>query len=163
MLDKALQRIIDEKYTTAREIGDLAGVSTSTVYRWISGESQPDFNSIRLLLRHLQHPKAQEALLGVFTSGTAWQVLHNDLDLDVNRDGRIDFDDALDASCAAVKHASDSLQGVRNSCRTKAPTAEETLEMIALLNQVVRQCTIAQRILVDQAEQRQRKQLRLAK
>lgn len=163
MLAKTLQRIIDEKWSTAREIGELAGVSTSTVYRWIAGESQPDFNAVRLLLRHLPHPRAQEAILGVFATGTSWQFLHSELELDVNSDGRIDAEDAMDASCTAVKAAAESLQGVRAACRGKTPSAEETLDMIALLNQVIRQCTIAQRVLVDMAEQRKRKQLKIAR
>lgn len=163
MLAKTLEHIVEEKWSTAREIGELAGVSTSTVYRWIANESQPDFNSVRLLLRHLTHPKAQEALLNAFASGTSWQFLHNELELDVNSDGRVDVDDAMDASCSAVQGASQSLQGVRAACKGRMPSAEDTLEMIALLNQVIRQCTIAQRVLVDMAEQRKRKQLKLAK
>jgi predicted transcriptional regulator len=163
MLAKTLQKIIDEKWSTAREIGELAGVSTSTVYRWIAGESQPDFNAVRLLLRHIPHPRAQEAILGVFASGTSWQFLHADLELDINSDGRVDAEDAMDASCKAVRAAAESLQTVRAACRGKSPTAEETLDMIALLNQVVRHCTIAQRVLVEIAEQRSRKQLKIAR
>lgn len=163
MFDKTLQRIIEQKWTTAREIGELAGVSTSTVYRWISGETQPDFNSVRLLLRHLTHPRAQEELLGCFTSGTPWHFTRSELELDVNRDGRIDAEDALDASCGAVKAAADSMDQVRGACRGKLPSAEDTLEMIALLNQVVRQCTVAQRVLVEMAERRKTKQLKLAR
>lgn len=163
MFDKTLQRIIDEKWTTAREIGELAGVSTSTVYRWLSGETQPDFNSVRLLLRHMTHPRAQEALLGCFTSGTTWQFIRNELDLDVNRDGRIDADDAMDASCEAVKAAADHLHQIRGTCRGRMPTSDETLEMISLLNQAVRHCTIAQRVLVDMAEKRKKQALKLAR
>ncbi len=163
MFDKTLQRIIEQKWTSARELGELAGVSTSTVYRWISGETQPDFNSVRLLLRHLTHPRAQEELLTCFTSGTQWHFTRAELELDFNQDGRIDAEDAMDASCAAVKAAADSMDQVRSACRGKTPSAEETLEMIALLNRVIRKCTVAQRVLVDMAERRKNKQLKLAR
>lgn len=163
MLDKALRHIVNRKYTSAREIGELVGVSTSTVYRWMSGESQPDFGAIRLLLRQIGHPKVQEAILSVFASGTQWHFVHSQLDLDCNQDGRVDADDALDASCSAVRSAAESLHRIRSVCRDKALTADETLQMIVLLDQASRQCTIAQRILVDLADRRRKKPLRIAK
>lgn len=162
MLDKTLQRLIEERHTSAREIGELAGVSTSTVYRWIAGESQPDFHSIRLLLRHMPHPLAQEAILTAFAAGTCWQFSRHDMDLDVNADGRVDVEDALDASVAAVKASADSLERVREACHSGQLDAEDTLRLIATLNHAVCQCTLTQRVLVELGEKRQRK-LKLAK
>ena len=108
MLTKTLNRMIEKKQTTAREIAEMAGVSTSTVYRWIAGQSQPDFNSIRLLVRHLPNKDAQETLLQTFTMGTTWQFARPDLELDVNADGKIDAADALDASIEAVHSSAKS-------------------------------------------------------
>ena len=51
MLARTLQRLIARNLTSAREIGELTGKAPSTVYRWISGASEPDFNSVRLLLK----------------------------------------------------------------------------------------------------------------
>jgi transcriptional regulator with XRE-family HTH domain len=163
MLSKMLQQIIDQKLTNAREVGELAGVSTSTVYRWISGESQPDFDSIRLLVRHLRDPRAQEAILAVFAAGTSWQFSHTELELDVNHDGQVNTEDALDASVQAVKAAADSLVRVRHARRENGLTAEQTLELIALLNNVVRQCTITERVLVHMSEEKRKRKLKLAK
>lgn len=163
MLAKTLQRLIDERRTTAREIGELAGVSTSTVYRWIAGQSRPDFDSIRLLVRHLPQRAAQEAILSVFTAGTSWKFEHNELELDVNEDGCVDADDALDASVEAVRSAGESLANIRASMNGKPPNADETLQIVALLTHVVRHCTISQRVLVELSEQRRRRKLRLAK
>lgn len=162
MLAKTLSELIDKKLTTAREIGELAGVSTSTVYRWIARQSQPDFDSIRLLLRHLPSRAGQEALLGVFMAGTPWSATHQQIDLDVNRDGQVDADDALDASIEAVKSAGRSLAQVRAASRTQALDPEQTLDLIAQLNHVVRQCTITQRVLIDMSERRRKRKLKLA-
>ena len=63
MLAKTLKRIIDKQFTSAKEISELTGVSQSTVYRWIAGQSQPDFDSVRLLVRLLPDKRAQKALL----------------------------------------------------------------------------------------------------
>ncbi len=163
MLARTLQQLIDANLTSAREIGDLAGVSPSTVYRWISRQSQPDFDAIRLLVRHLPERAAQEAIISAFCAGTDWQFTHESLELDVNDDGVIDAEDALDASVEAVRSASESLTAVRKAGRRHDLTAEDTLELISLLNHVVRQCNITQRILVDLSEQRRRRKLRLAK
>lgn len=163
MLSKTLQRIIDKKFTTAKEISELAGVSQSTVYRWIGGQSQPDFDSIRLLVRLLPDTRAQKALLTAFTAGTDWHATHMNLELDLNLDGKVDADDALDASCTALKTSSETLVAIREASKGKLLSPDETLELISLLNHTVRHCTITQRILVDMNEQRKRRKLKLVK
>ena len=163
MLAKTLKRIIDKQFTSAKEISELTGVSPSTVYRWIAGQSQPDFDSVRLLLRLLPDARAQKALLTAFTAGTDWHITHMNLELDVNHDGKVDADDALDASCNALKTSSDTLVSIREASKGKILTSDETLELIALLNHTVRHCTITQRILVDMSEQRKKRKLKLVK
>ena len=164
MLHRTLQQLVDRKLTTAKEMGELAGVSTSTVYRWIAGQSQPDFDAIRLLVRLLPSPAAQEALLQVVTAGTDWKLDRMNLQLDLNGDGRIDAADALDASIAAVRHAADSLAQVRAKfCDERQPaSAEDTLALINQLGEVMTHCTIAQRVLLDMADQRRKRKLKLA-
>lgn len=161
MLSKTLKRIIDKQFTSAKEISELTGVSQSTVYRWIAGQSQPDFDSVRLLVRLLPDTRAQKALLTAFTAGTDWHVTHMELELDVNADGKIDAEDALDASCHALKASSNTLLSIREASKGKILSGDETLELIALLNHTVRHCTITQRILVDMAEQRKKRKLKL--
>ncbi len=161
MLAKTLHQLIEQKITTAREIGELAGVSTSTVYRWIARQSQPDFDSIRLLMRHLPHRAGQEALLHVFMAGTDWTATHQQIELDINRDGRVDAEDALDASIEAVKESGRTLAQVRIASRDDALTPDQTLEVIGQLNQVIRHCTITQRVLIEMSEQRRKRRLKL--
>ena len=82
---------------------------------------------------------------------------------DVNDDGVIDAEDALDASIETVKSAGHSLKSVRNANRDGMLTSDEILELVALLNHVSRQWTITQRVLVELAEQQRRRKLKLAK
>lgn len=163
MLAKTLKRIIDNNFSSAKEISELTGVSQSTVYRWIAGQSQPDFDSVRLLVRLLPDARAQKAILTAFTAGSDWHVTHMNLELDVNMDGKVDADDALDASCHALKTSSDTLVSIREASKGKVLNSDETLELISLLNHTVRHCTITQRILVDMTEQRKKRKLKLAK
>ena len=164
MLAKTLARMIDSHLTNAKEIGELTGVAPSTVYRWVRGESQPDFDAIRLLVRHLKKPEAVEALLSAFIAGTAWSYHNLDAELDVNRDGAIDASDALDASIEAVRAASRSLAQVREACRDGLLERDAVIELIALLNDVIRHCSVTQQVLVHMSESRpRRKLLKLAK
>lgn len=163
MLAKTLSMLIDERLTTAREIGELTGVAPSTVYRWVRGESQPDFDSIRLLVRHLKNPRAVEAILCAFTAGSRWRFARDDGELDVNHDGQIDAADALDASIDAVHSAARSLEQVRASCRQGAISREAAVDLLATLNQVIRQCSTTQQILVHLTESRRGRALKLAR
>lgn len=162
MLTKTLNRMIDKKQTTAREIAEMAGVSASTVYRWIAGQSQPDFDSIRLLVRHLPNKEAQESLLNVFTMGTTWQFACPDLELDINADGKIDAADALDASIEAVNSSVKNLKKLRAAFRDGKADADEVLELIHLLQCTSSQCMITQQVLVYLSEQQKRRKLKIA-
>ncbi len=162
MLARTLQRLVDEKLTTAREIADLAGVSASTVYRWIAGQSQPDFDSIRLLVRHLPEPRAQRAILSTFSAGTPWRYQYIDHELDVNDDGQIDVNDALDSSIRAVQSAGEMLAKVRDASQDRRLSAEQVGVVIKALNEVVQECSVTQQVMVRvwEGEQNQRKRAR---
>ena len=163
MISKTLQHLINEQHTSAREISELTGVSTSTVYRWIADESQPDFNSMRLLLRHLPTRAGQEALLTAFAGGTAWQFVQHECELDVDDDGDVDADDALDAAIHATKAATRSLEQVREAGRDERFSSDETLRVVSTLNHAIGQCTLTQRILVEVSERQQKRKLKLAR
>ena len=164
MLSSVLQHIIDERISTAREMGELAGVSTSTVYRWVNRESQPDFDSIRLLVRHLPDPRGQEALLSVILAGTPWRLEYEEHDLDVNHDGQIDAEDALDSCIESVRHSADGLARLRaNTGEDGQLDSDTTLKVLSILQRVTKNAAIATRVLLDMAEQRRNRKLRLAK
>jgi transcriptional regulator with XRE-family HTH domain len=163
MLTKTLNRMIEKKQTTAREIAEMAGVSTSTVYRWIAGQSQPDFDSIRLLVRHLPNKDAQELILQTFTMGTTWQFARPDLELDVNADGKIDAADALDASIEAVHSSAKSLKKLRSAFRDGKADADEVLELIHQLQHTANECLITQQVLVYLSEKNKRRKLKIAR
>ena len=160
-LHQALQRVIDLKLTSAREMGELAGVSTSTVYRWTTNQTQPDFESVRLLIRLLPSPRAQEELLNALLGGSAWSASRTEVELDVNHDGVIDRDDALAAALVSVQAATQSLSAIHNAAR-RPMTTQETLQAVAHLDRAVRHGTLTQRVLIHLDEQRNRRQLKIA-
>ena len=153
VLSETLQHLIDTERTSVQELGDLAGVSTSTVYRWLAGQTRPDFDSIRLLLRHLPSREAQEALLAAFAGGTRWQFVPVEQELDFNKDGVVDVKDAVDAAIATVRDAADSLAELRSS-RGNLPPSSDVVDLVARLQAAAASCTIAQRVLTELAEKR---------
>jgi len=158
MLARTLEAMIEQKWTTAREIGELTGVAPSTVYRWISGESEPDFNSIRILLRHLPDLRAQQAIVSLFLGGTLWTATRAAAgpELDADRDGTISSDDALDAAIQAVRDSGAALDHVHDSLQDGRLTPEESVSATASVDEVIRQCQRLKAVLSVLTEDRKR-------
>lgn len=154
MLATTLQRLIDEKRTSATEVAELTGVAASTVYRWIKGESEPSFNTVRMLIRHLPDTEAQRAILASFIAGTDWQFYSLTAELDLNQDGVIDHEDALDACIESVHSAGEALSRIRVSTGDSPEKRTRDDELVHLLADVIRHSTAAQRILVHMFERR---------
>ncbi|MHC4994992.1 MAG: hypothetical protein ACYTGQ_08065 [Planctomycetota bacterium] len=160
MLSETLQWIIDEEITSARELGEITGVATSTVYRWIRNENQPDFDSVRLMVSHLKDKRATQAIVAAFVAGTNWHVLDTEVDLDLNEDGRVDVEDAIEAAIGAIRTAARSLDQIHTSAREGKITTEQSVELISELNGAIRHCTISQRVLMHMAEARKKRKIR---
>lgn len=163
MISAALTNIIEQKLTSVGEISELAGVSPSTVYRWINGQTQPPYDAVRLLVRHLPEPRAQRILLLYTIRGTPWQLRGPHDTLDVNGDGDIDSNDALDSMIRIVRQASLSLAQIRDALREKPLTSEEMMEAVETLEDVAIESCLAQQILARIQESHQRGRRRQAR
>ncbi len=163
MLSTTLQQLIDDGMTTAREIGDLAGVAPSTVYRWVSGRSEPTCTQVRILIRHLPHRAAQTMLLTALTSATAWRFYHVETDLDHNHDGRVTSDDALDATIDMMRCATEAMSGIREATRGKIISPNEASKLIQILAKAIQRCTLTQNVLTHLAEKNTARRIKLAK
>jgi transposase len=159
MLASTLQQLIDAQHTTVAEVAEIAGVSNSTVYRWIARRSQPDFDAIRRVIRGLPDRTAQQALLSVVTAGTNWRLRNYELALDVNRDGKVDAEDALDAAIRVVRAAGQSLAHVRARCAAGQVRKNELVDLVGELNDVIQHSTIVQEVLVRMVDQREKRRI----
>jgi len=148
MIDKTLQRIVDQGLVSVPEISEVTGVALSTVYRWMAGKSEPSFHAMALLLRQLRNQDAQSQLVNAFLAGTRWQGYDTGGELDINADGTIDMLDALDSSIDSVNTASQTLQDVRNLSRDGKASPDDTAKLIDMLRHLVHQCTVTQQVLV---------------
>ncbi len=160
MLAQTLQRLVNDELTNVREIAELTGVASSTVYRWLSGESIPDFETVRMLVRQLPNPRAKEAIISTFVAGTPYRTFHAEAELDVNQDGCIDLNDALDASINSVKSASDSLTSIRLNSHDDSDVRHGATQAVTSLDEAIRQCATAQQVLVHLLEENRRRKAR---
>lgn len=160
MLAETLQKIIDDELTTVQEIGTVTGTAPSTVYRWLKGQSDPSFSSIRMLIRHLKDSKAQGMLLASLTAATSWRFFNLELDLDINHDGVIDAADAMDASIEAVRAAGRSLSEVRDAIKAGHIENATALNLIQTLHNVIRQATTTQQVLLRLSKQTDKRKIK---
>jgi hypothetical protein len=162
MIAKTLNMLIEKQWSSAREMGEICGKAPSTIYRWIQGQSEPDFVSIKLLLRKLGNRSAQQALLAAFLSDTPWQAVRFDHDLDTNSDGHVNAEDALEAAIKTVKLTGESLDVIHCACKHGKVDASDAVDIIALLDEIAEQSQLARRIVAREVERRKKAKLKLA-
>lgn len=163
MIAETLEMLIEKQWSSAREMGEICDKAPSTIYRWIKGQSEPDFGSIQLLLRHLKNRQAQHALLTAFLSDSPWQAIRFDHDLDTNHDGRVNADDALAAAVKTVKLTGESLEVIHTACQQGRVDSEHAVDIISLLDEIAEQAQMARRIVAREVERRKKAKLKLAK
>lgn len=157
MLATALQKMIDSEQTNVTEVAELAGVSNSTVYRWIARRSEPSFDAIRRLIRGLPDSKAQEMLLATIITGTSFRVQNYNLDLDINEDGVVNSEDALDAAIKVVRGAGRSLTSVRAAAVAGKVRKDEVVQLIEELNEVIHHAALVQEVLILMVDKKRRR------
>lgn len=154
MLAPTLRRLIEDKRTHAKELAQVAGVAPSTVYRWIDGESEPDFTHLARLMSGLHDTLAREGLLLALLGESGFSVRRENLKLDVNGDGVVDHHDAIAAVCHAIGHTTDSLQAIHDASRDRRLSADELTQVLALLQAAAVQCATTQAVLVEMGKGR---------
>jgi hypothetical protein len=160
MIADVLRKITYDGLTNVREIAELTGRGESTVYRWINGESQPDFTNIRTLANGLSSKAARQRLVDLFTQAMPVTIQwseHNG-----SEDGSNESPDGLvrqDSVCScieAVNHISQAMQLL--ACGDpQSLKSDEILEASHLLNLAVSGLLRGRQLLerVDGAMQRQ--------
>ncbi len=147
MLANMLQRLVQEKHTTVREIAELTGRGESTVYRWINGESQPDFEEVRQLTHRLANAQARRKLAEMFTSGMPVVVeWRDDVDACDERSNGSDPAAALDAGLNALRKVAAVLESERQMIRAERITDEQAVRTIGLIDESIRQLLISKGI-----------------
>lgn len=154
MLSVTLRRLIDQKLTTAREIGELTGTAPSTVYRWIRGEAQPSFDTIRLLMRHLRNREAQAALLAAFTVSTPWRFSADDVDIEIPRESGADIHVDLESALRTLQATIRSMSTIHDAAGDRSLSDNETEQLMRDTQAVIRASTLLQKNIQSLSEAR---------
>ncbi len=94
MIDTVLSQLVAQRVTSVKEICDITGRGDSTVYRWLSGQSEPEFSEMVALMRSVSSPEVRRALVDTFTKELPVRVewlnddatLHRDADTKARHD-----------------------------------------------------------------------------
>ena len=153
MLSLILRQLIEKKLTTVSEIVELTGRGETTVYRWVNGQSQPDFDDMRRLIRRLPKQSARQAILGFFTSDlpVAIEWLNDDIELIAGL-GSDERHQAFDLSLLALE----SMVDILNEIRPDGQSTQAYVEALSHIEVVLRYMTLARRALIEQIEQRKK-------
>ena len=145
MLAATLQRLTQSGLLDVRHAAESSGLDSSAIYKWIAGQRDPSFTNLKHVFMALGRD-AQLAILGVMSAGTGWIHTCPPGQLDLNGDGDIDTDDALDAIIGSLDHMSDSLKKLRKLEHKTKPTDTATAELCANCDDVITRVAAAKAI-----------------
>lgn len=150
MISEVLQDLVDHHLTTVRELAEITGRGESTVYRWLSRESQPNFEDMRTLARKLSNDHARRRLIDLFTSGLPVVVEWMDhADPSLATDSEASAEVAMDQSLAALDNLSAVLVQQRRMIQ-QGVTKETAGTTLPLINDTIRHLTASRNILMEQ-------------
>lgn len=147
VISEILQPLHNKGLVTVQRIADVLSRSVSSVYRYLSGESDLEYAQVRALIRLSNNTALQEAILLDLTAGTGWYIARIPTELDVNGDGDVDIDDVLHKAIETNKQTAvfveDALMTAKRDRMTAADAARLTemsqrmLESTVLIQQIV--------------------------
>jgi len=140
MIADVLRKITYGGMTNVHEIARLTGRGESTIYRWINGDSQPDFSSIQKLASDLSNLSARQRLLDLFTQSmpvtTHWSE-NNASDPEATSPRGVQARRQTVCQCvASIGQVADAMRLLACS-REAASSTDDILEAGHLINQAI--------------------------
>lgn len=146
MIADTLKHLVEHDLTNHKEIQLITGRGASTVYRWLSGESEPQFHDVRLLVRQLKDPEARRKLVLLLSADLPvtikWQEDERNLELLTMEGRREAAHEAIDASLLALECLTHLLSESREAMRSNELTTEAGTRIIDLSENAIRQLTV---------------------
>lgn len=116
-LDELLMELVERGVITRKQLGLAAMRSRDWAERLVRGETLPGWDELRLLIQNLPQDAVTEIFL-LLLCNTRWNppTLNDEAaELDVNNDGKINLDDALDSAINGSHAAQEALEKVRQA------------------------------------------------
>ena len=149
MFGHIIRHLLDNKQTTIREIEEVTGRGSSTIYRWINDESDPHHNDMRLLIRHMKNPDARRNILDLLTSDLPvvinWIADESMTDVDTgdDRGGH----EVIERSLIALDCLTHALSAGNDALRRKELTKDSYVKLLSLMNETIHHLTASKNML----------------
>ena len=150
MFGPIIRHLLDNKLTTIKEIEEVTGRGSSTIYRWINDESDPHHTDMRLLIRHMSNPEARRSILSLLTADLPivinWVIQEPvpDRDDDAAESGG---HEVLDRSLLALDCLTHALSEGNDVLRRQKLTKESYIKLISLVDQTIHHLTSSKNLL----------------
>lgn len=155
MLSHTLNSLIDDGHVTVKVLSIVGECPESTVRDMLHRESDlPQYRRLARWCRHLPDV-CRQALIDSLTAGTASCQTHR-IDLDVNHDGRVDQDDAIDGAIQMNRHIAGILEQVRKASRDGRIDEGESAQIVQLLRDSIRSADTIVQLLMQITRKRTR-------
>jgi len=149
MFGHIIRHLLDTKQTTIKEIEEVTGRGSSTIYRWINDESDPHHNDMRLLIRHMKNPDARRNILDLLTSDLPvvinWIADESMTDVDTgdDRGGH----EVIERSLIALDCLTHALSAGNDALRRKELTKDSYVKLLSLVNETIHHLTASKNML----------------
>ncbi len=153
MHGQIIRRLLDEKLTTLKEIEQVTGRGTSTLYRWMRGESEPHASDLRNLIRDIRDPRAKRFIVSLLTADLPivvnWIEQEQSITQKLDAGKHHDQNDAVDTSIQAMRSVTDLIVAQRQSAQAGKQMTDQTYsELIRHIDDSISQLTLT-RMLLD--------------
>ena len=149
MFGHIIRHLLDKKLTSIKEIEEVTGRGSSTVYRWINDESDPHHTDMRLMVRHIRNPDAGRTILGLLTADLPVVInwVHDETPPDDGPSDERGGHEILDRSLIALDCLTHALSEGNDALRRKELTKDSYVKLIALVDETIHHLTASKNML----------------
>lgn len=157
LISALLQKLISQNLTSVRELCELTGRGESTIYRWLSHESQPTYRDVELIVRKVADPHAREQLVCLLLAGLPVVVEwlegaeRNEEETDAPPE-----DVTFRLTLNAMQSLTRVLDQERQMLHGEAIDLNTLTGLMGLIDEVIRNLTATKAVLLDQVPRRRR-------
>ncbi len=151
MFGHIIRHLLDDKQTTIKEIEEVTGRGSSTIYRWINDESDPHHTDMRLLIRHMRNPDARRNILDLLTSDLPVVINWIADDSQIGSDGDTDTErgghEVIERTLIALDRLTHALSAGNDALRRKELTKDSYVKLLSLVNETIHHLTASKNML----------------
>jgi hypothetical protein len=152
VISEILRPLHENGRVTISSMADVLSRSSASVYRYLSGETDLEYGQVRALVKLTDNTALQEAILLDLTKGTGWYVAKVPAHLDVNGDGDVDLDDALQKAIETNQQTAAFLADALETSKRQRMTPADALRLRELTQRMLENTILIQQIVAFHAE-----------